>query len=52
MDWDCKVTVHKSRLQRTLGSRSLKAIAALCTLMILTHWTLNFLCWFTNRVVF
>lgn len=52
MDWDCKITVHKSLIQRTLQSRSLKALCALCTMIILTHFTLDFLCWFTCEVVF
>ncbi|WP_237713140.1 hypothetical protein [Serratia sp. M24T3] len=52
MDWDCKITVHKSLLQRTLQSRSMMAIGALFTMIILTHWTLDFLCWFTSEVVF
>ncbi|KQN51304.1 hypothetical protein BS639_23610 [Rouxiella silvae] len=51
-DWDCKVTVHKSLFKRALQSRSLMAVCALFTLMIATHFTLNFLCWFTCEVLF
>ncbi len=52
MDGSCKVTIHQSFLKRTLRSRGLITLGALFTLVILTHYTLNFLCWFTCEVIF
>lgn len=52
MDWSCKVTVRQSLLKRTLRSRGMITFGALVTLLVLTHFTLNFLCWFTCEVVF
>ncbi|MCC3703825.1 hypothetical protein LLR08_14775 [Rouxiella badensis] len=52
MDWECKVTVRQSPLRRILRSRGLMVVGALFTLVLLTHGTLNLLCWLSCHVVF